>query len=179
MGTGIALLFSAFYEAIRLESTVLHVHDENVLCLTQHCGIALVNGGQGTSVVVPALLQRLLESGLFCRLLVLLDRTRSTGTSRRWQGMKVGYVVQFWGEHIIDWGRNVLLESKSSSDREMLRELFASKEEIKNWYGRAVEGAMSLKNLLWQAIMKIELKTPVLRREIRTSVSFVCLGGIA
>lgn len=149
---GTRILSNAFYEAVRLENTNHRVFSENALRLTKHFDAVSAENGQGIHLVVHALLRRITESNMLGWLLVLITRASSTGAAKRWRGMKIGYIVQFWGEHIIQWGRQMLRESESSCEPKRLQEFLTSNKDIKDQFGDASDGAMELRNLLWQEI---------------------------
>ena len=151
-GIGTALLSNAFYETVKLEGPWAYVPFEDILHLTQHFETVPALDGQDDSFVTHVLLQRLLHSKLFCSLLIMMARTQSTGALQRWRGINAGYVARFWGEHIIHWGRKMLLESESGDDANHLREFFESNEETVDLVRNTVPLATDLKNLLWQAI---------------------------
>ena len=152
---GTALLTVAFYEAVRLENTPQWIVDNNILLLTQHLEVSKANEEQGAHDVIHTLLRRLLDAGLFYQLLALMARTRSAGNLKRWRGMEAGEVVQFWGEHIILWGRMMLLESESNEEAKKLQEMFESEEEIIDRRGNISENAVELRTNLWQKISRL------------------------
>ncbi|KAF8597200.1 hypothetical protein BDV93DRAFT_562521 [Ceratobasidium sp. AG-I] len=155
-GMGIAILSSAFYEAIRLENTLYEVNDDNVSRLTQHFEQFPARHGQDVHVVICALLTRLLDENLFRWLIVLLHRARSQGDLKHWRGIEVGHVLRFWGERIIHWGRGMLREGESGDAAQKLQEIFTSEGRSVDASGHIDPGAPELMDLLWREIEKAE-----------------------
>ncbi|KAF8601357.1 hypothetical protein BDV93DRAFT_524777 [Ceratobasidium sp. AG-I] len=155
-GAGAALLSNAIYEATRLQPRYHRLDEDDLLRLTLHFESVSVHGERDVHTVVHALLRRLLHEDMFGDLVILIARARSTGVLRQWRGIKAGYVVQFWGEHIIQLGRSMHQESGSNPVAEKLQGLFASGEEPTDWIGTVLEGTMEISNMLWQEIEKPE-----------------------
>lgn len=151
-GIGTPLLTSAFCEAVRLEVPFRRESNDDALRLTEHFGNISNIAGQDEQTVVHAVLQRLLDDNMFRSLLVLMAKGQLLGTTRHWRGIKAGYVVRFWGDHIIRWGRKILQESESNDRAQKIQEFFTNEEALRNRCGTVEESAMDLKILLWRII---------------------------
>lgn len=156
VGLSLALLSDAAYEAMRLEALSrtdheLHIYYRDFLRLAQHFS-AVSQIGQDIEQTIHALLQRLLQDDLFDSLLLRAFQSSSTGPSSNWRGTRVGYTVQFWGEHVIQFGRAVINGKEGGEMAEKIRVFFTTEQEMEDIRAEVVEGVRDLKAQLWNEI---------------------------
>ncbi|KAF8595225.1 hypothetical protein BDV93DRAFT_548916 [Ceratobasidium sp. AG-I] len=158
-GIGLAALSSAVYAAVQLgipsnTNQEMYFSSVDLLSLTRHFDYIFSGNEQAARRTITALLLQMLQDNLLGSLLVCMSRASSEGSSKIWRGMKIGYVVEFWGEHIIRLGGTIFHESEDQQIVEQLRNSFTDREEVEFIAEGVHNNVRNLQRLLWHEISK-------------------------